>query len=123
MELRRREQDDAAGRAEQLDLGVVGKRRLGMRLDPRVDRAAIVEDYVLTERTLEHVLARMVGEEPYRESIEKSTFEALRPKPDTMLGFLDWLETEHGGARAWAEANGMTAEEISAFRSAMIDAE
>jgi hypothetical protein len=87
-----------------------------------VERQEIVDDYVLTERTLEHVLARMVGEEPYRESIANSTFDALRPKADTILGFLDWLDAEHGGARAWAELNGMTAQEISAFRSAMIEA-
>jgi protein-tyrosine phosphatase len=86
-----------------------------------VERQQIVEDYVLTERTLEHVLARMAGEEPYRESITSSTVDELRPRSTTILGFLDWLDTDHGGAREWALSNGMTAAEISAFRAAMIE--
>lgn len=86
-----------------------------------VERQQIVEDYVLTERTLEQVLARMAGEEPYRESITSSTVDELRPRSATILGFLEWLDTEHGGARTWARTNGMTAPEIAAFRTAMIE--
>lgn len=85
-----------------------------------VDRGEILADYVLSERTLEHVLARMVNEEPYRTMITSATFDQLRPKSETLLGFFGWLDREHGGAQSWLEQNGMTSDEITAFRSAMI---
>lgn len=86
-----------------------------------VDRAAIVEDYVLTEVSLQPVLARMAEQEPYRERITSAGFAALRPKASTLIAFLTWLDAEYGGARRWVLDHGMTSAEIEAFRSALIE--
>lgn len=84
-----------------------------------VDDEHIVDDYVLTERTIGVILARLRGSGPYVEALADTSDEDQRPRAETMRAFLAWLHA-NGGAAAWLEANGLPAAEIEAFRADLI---
>ena len=81
---------------------------------------AVVADYVLTQEALEPIMTRLLEIPVYAEMLAGSTVEDQSPRADNIAGFLTWLD-EHGGAEAWLTTHGITAAEISAYRSAMLD--
>jgi protein-tyrosine phosphatase len=80
----------------------------------------IVADYVLTDRAVLDIMARLRARGPYAEMLADSTDEDQRPRAEVMEAFLEWLRS-NGGAEGWLTANGVPAEEIEAFRVDMVD--
>jgi len=86
-----------------------------------VPEEAIVADYVLTERALVPMMARLRASEPYAAMLAASDDEEQRPRPETMRAFLDWL-SGHGGADGWLLDHGVPQAELEEFRLAMLEA-
>jgi protein-tyrosine phosphatase len=84
-----------------------------------VEDALIVADYVLTDRVVVDILARLRTAGPYAEMLADSTDEDQRPLADAMQSFLDWLH-ERGGASAWLEEHGVARADLEGFRTEMI---
>lgn len=80
---------------------------------------SIVSDYLQTGEVLVAILDRMRGEKPYREQIESSTLDALRPDGEALFAFLGWL-ARAGGTAAWLIRHGLSALEISTFGAVML---
>jgi protein-tyrosine phosphatase len=85
-----------------------------------VEPEAIAADYALTERGLARVLERLARQAPYTEMLLDYDLADHTPRSETMTAFLDWLERTHGGAEAWLLGQGLSPEEIAAFRAVML---
>ncbi len=72
-----------------------------------VERAVIVEDYVLTASRMELVLERILRTLGEDRRVEDLPANAFTVKASTMEGFLDRLDQRYGGARQWALAAGV----------------
>jgi protein tyrosine/serine phosphatase len=84
-----------------------------------VEDEAIVADYVLSDPSVEAILARLVGSELYREMLADASVESQRPQPAAMRAFLSSL-AERGGAEGWLAGHGLAAAELEAGRRAML---
>lgn len=103
-----------------------GKDRTGVIAALLLDLAGVVRDeiatdYAMTGNTLEIVLARLASLEPYRPSLYGTPIEEHRPYAATMHRFFDWLDDNWGGAEPWLLKHGMTSDEISNYRKAIVD--
>lgn len=85
-----------------------------------VEDSLIVADYVLTDRALGDILARLRRTGPYVQMLADSSDEDQRPLAEAMQAFLEWVDA-HGGAEGWLTDHGLPAEEIEAFRKAMVE--
>jgi protein-tyrosine phosphatase len=85
-----------------------------------VEARHIVADYVLTEAALKQIMARLTVTGPYVEMLAGASLEDQRPRAQHMESLLEWLDTEHGGARAWLEANGLSPAHLDAFREHLL---
>lgn len=79
----------------------------------------VVADYVLTEKALDSILARLGGIEMYAEMLGDRDRESQRPRAENMRGLLAWLESR-GGAVSWLLEHGITQREVDEFRAAML---
>lgn len=84
-----------------------------------VGRAEIVADYLLTERTLERVLARLAGAEPYAAVLGPSAYVEQRPRAEYLEALLDHVDRA-GGAESWLLAHGLTADEVARARASLL---
>lgn len=84
-----------------------------------VERRAVVSDYVLTHARMPAVLARLEAEAGRTRA---RTLPAVMYGADagTIESFLAGVERRFGGAIPWALAQGISEEEIEAFRTAML---
>lgn len=87
-----------------------------------VDRRTVVADYAATHANLvgawtEAYLARIPG----RPALPAHLIEILNGSPASVLDeLLDTLEREHGGARQYLLANGLTASDLDALRTRLV---
>jgi protein-tyrosine phosphatase len=92
-----------------------------------VERAAVVEDYVLSAEKVEQIFRRRVqtlGEE-MPENIDQH-----KPRAETMVAVLDRLDADHardaarggvdGGAAGWLRANGIDDSAIARLRERLV---
>lgn len=77
-----------------------------------VTHEAIIEDYMLTERGIRPILARVSNAAPYRAQLEGTRLEEHLPRPDLMHDLLDWLGAA-GGARRWLLEHGIPEAELA----------
>lgn len=80
----------------------------------------VVADYVLTQDALEPMMARLLAIPVYAEMLADSSIDKQTPRAANMVGFLAWLD-DQGGAEAWLLAHGLTADEVAAYREAMLE--
>lgn len=79
----------------------------------------IVEDYLLSAESVELVIARLVRMDVYAAMLADSSIDDQMPRAEHILGLLTWLD-ERGGVEAWLLEGGVSADEIAAFREAML---
>jgi protein-tyrosine phosphatase len=85
-----------------------------------VEKKIIAEDYALTATHLDAILIRQRNNpETARRMIEAP--QLFTAESQTMEKFLDDLYETHGGARNWALASGVSAEDIDALTSTLIE--
>jgi protein-tyrosine phosphatase len=84
-----------------------------------VSRSEIVADYLLTERTLERVLARLAAAEPYAAVLGPSAYVEQRPRAEYLHALLDHVDRA-GGAESWLLAHGLTVDEVAEARASLL---
>jgi protein-tyrosine phosphatase len=82
-----------------------------------VDRALIVEDYLLTAERIDEILARLRSTETYRAELEGHDSQRHAPAPGTMERVLEIVDERLGGSVAWLEAHGFTRADLDRLRS------
>jgi protein tyrosine/serine phosphatase len=85
-----------------------------------VRHEAIVTDYALSARYTKLIVATLSGRPTYAASVSEQPRGSVETYPETMAGFLQQLDAEHGGAAAWLTANGLPAERLAALRAALV---
>jgi len=104
-----------------------GKDRTGvvvaLALDAaRVDRDAIVRDYVATADRVDAIMARLVSSPTYRSELEGHDPRTHAPIPGTMERLLELLDEGFGGAAAWLSGHGLTDAELERLQSRLAPA-
>ena len=107
---------------------VAGKDRTGLvvalLLDlAGVDRDTIVDDYVLTAKHAQVLLAELIeiGVGTYgrdREDVAR----LMQVRPEVMRGTIDHLHKQHGGAERYTQRIGMPKGTVDAIREALVEA-
>jgi len=72
-----------------------------------VDDEEIVADYLRTELNMPRVIERLRGWARYRDHMAAVPVEVYQALEHTIRGFLDGLDSLHGGAEAWAHSRGI----------------
>ena len=85
-----------------------------------VKRKTIVADYALTATHLDAILIRQGNDpEPARRMIEAP--QLFTAESHTMEKFLDGLYQQHGGARNWALASGVSPESLDELTTTLVE--
>ncbi|MRH89127.1 protein-tyrosine-phosphatase [Nocardia sp. SYP-A9097] len=84
-----------------------------------VPAEAIADDYVLTNERMQRVRDRLDALPSYA-GLPQANTGILAITPQVMLGFLENLHTDHGGAANWLLANGLSEEELQALQEALV---
>jgi len=85
-----------------------------------VERNVIVEDYVLTASRMDLILSRLRGAADAEARLAEIPQFLLRAEAVTMQTFLDQLHENHGGARGWALASGVSAASLEAMSTLLV---
>ena len=85
-----------------------------------VERNVIVEDYVLTASRMDLILSRLQGGADAEARVAEIPQFLLRAEAVTMQTFLDQLHENHGGARGWALASGVSAASLEAMSTLLV---
>lgn len=86
-----------------------------------VDRATIIEDYVLTGERIERVVARLGTRTSYAEAMAGVSLQQHQPRPAAMNAMLDAVDRRWGGTRGWLLANGWSEAGVDALVSSLRD--
>ncbi|MFF2552221.1 tyrosine-protein phosphatase [Nocardia sp. NPDC058058] len=102
-----------------------GKDRTGVLAAILLDAAGvpaevIAADYALTNERMQRVRDRLDALPSYA-GLPQANTGILAITPQVMLGFLENLYADHGGAAKWLLANGLSEAELREFRAAMVD--
>ena len=66
------------------------------------------------------MFGRLVGIEPYRDTLAGAVPADHQPHAATMLAFLDEIDRVHGGSEAWLVEQGLEPAVIERFRASMM---
>jgi protein-tyrosine phosphatase len=104
-----------------------GKDRTGvvvaLALDAaRVDRNAIVGDYLATAERINAIMARLVSSPTYRAELEGHDPAAHAPVPGAIERVFELLDQGFGGSAAWLSAQGLGNPELERLRLRMASA-
>ncbi len=86
-----------------------------------VETQEIVTDYLRTAENMDRIVARFRDWPRYREHLERVPPEVYRAEEHTIRGFLERLEVDHGGARAWATSRGLGEDVISRLAAGLLE--
>lgn len=89
-------------------------RLLGVRDDD------IVADYLRTAANMDRIVQRFLGWPRYRAHIARVPAQVYQAQEHTIVGFLDGLDRDHGGADGWATARGIGDAELAGLRAALL---
>ncbi|WP_395727547.1 tyrosine-protein phosphatase [Nakamurella sp.] len=82
----------------------------------------IVADYLRTATNMDRIMQRFLGWPRYREHMARVPAEVYRAQEHTIVGFLEGLDREHGGAHGWAQARGIGEPELTTLRTRLLTA-
>jgi len=85
-----------------------------------VVREEIVADYAETRTDLDSLLLQLRELPAYKDRVQALPEESLTAEPESMERFLDRLEADHGGARAYLLTQGVTESELAALADALL---
>ncbi len=86
-----------------------------------VTRDAIADDYAMSGDAVEPILERLSAQDPYRKMLEGYDPAEHMPHRQHMLDFLTRLHSNHGGAAAWLQTQGVDLALIQRFRAALLE--
>jgi protein-tyrosine phosphatase len=86
-----------------------------------VTEDAVVAAYLRTQHNLERIMQRLRRMPSHRDEVDKLPAEVYLADEPTIRAFLAGLEERHGGARAWALANGLPAEAIERLDRTLLE--
>jgi protein tyrosine/serine phosphatase len=87
-----------------------------------VDHQTIREDYDLTNRSLDGLMARVTAAgRPIEGDTVEQHQQLYGAPPAAIAGFLEHLKSEHGSARAYLESVGVTSAELDAIRDQLLE--
>ena len=82
----------------------------------------IVADYLRTANNMDRIMQRFLGWPRYREHMARVPAEVYRAQEHTIVGYLEGLDREHGGAHVWAQARGIGEPELTTLRTRLLTA-
>lgn len=85
-----------------------------------VDDDAIVADYVASEQNMPRIVERFAGWDRYRDHLAAVPPEVYQANASTMRGFLNRLDSDHGGAVGWARSHAIPDAAIDRLRAALL---
>ena len=86
-----------------------------------VDRQTIEQDYAVTARMIAPMIEELIAGAMARGADIESFKLLLGSEPETMAAFLDHLELAYGGAEAYLECAGVTAEQRARLRTRFVE--
>jgi protein-tyrosine phosphatase len=86
-----------------------------------VDRAAILDDYALTNDVVDTVLPHVTDSRSLPNQATAIPLAARVAEPAALAALLDHLDRDHGGAAAWLHAAGVEQFELDLLRQRLID--
>lgn len=88
-----------------------------------VPREEVVADYLASADRIGAILARLAASPTYAgdPAVTDPDPDRHRPRAETIIGFLDDLDAEHAGARAWLRAHGWTGADHAALRGRLVE--
>jgi len=78
---------------------------------------AVVADYAATGERIEAILNRLRRSPTYARDIDNLPAEAHRARPETMVAFLEQMDSRYGGVARWLTDHGLSAEELDLLRT------
>ena len=88
-----------------------------------VGREAIIADYALTGQRMKQIIARLLRLTTYRDmqALSRGVKGAATADEESMAAFLDELHARYGSGAGYLTAHGLTAGELAALRSALVE--
>jgi protein-tyrosine phosphatase len=78
---------------------------------------AVVADYAATGERTEAVLRRLRRSPTYARDLDGRPAEAHRARPETMVAFLEQMESRYGGVARWLTEHGVDARELDLLQA------
>ena len=78
---------------------------------------AVVADYAATGERIEAILNRLRRSPTYARDIDNLPAEAHRARPETMVAFLEQMESRYGGVARWLTDHGLSTAELDLLRA------
>jgi protein-tyrosine phosphatase len=88
-----------------------------------VERRAIVDDYVLTATRMDLIIGRLRRDPHFADRMDELPASVFAVEASTMERFLDGLEEQFGGARAWALGAGISESQVDVLAHLLIEDE
>lgn len=86
-----------------------------------VDRSAVLDDYEHSATAMPHLHTLLIGSDPTRADDIRALASVLAAAPRAALeSALEWLDINHGGARAYLIAAGVRPNVVSALRTLLL---
>lgn len=86
-----------------------------------VERAAIVDDYVLTATRMDLILGRLRRDPHFADRIDELPASVFKVEASTMERFLEGLDERFGGARSWALGAGVTESQFESLSHLLVE--
>ncbi len=86
-----------------------------------VERATIVEDYVLTATRMDLIIGRLRRDPHFAGRVDELPPSVFTVEASTMERFLDGLREQFGGAAAWALGAGVPPAHIDALADLLLE--
>ncbi len=85
-----------------------------------VRRDAVVADYTATAERLDAVLDRLRASKTYAADLEQAPAEDHVPRAETMVAFLEEVDSRYGGVLGWLSGHGFGASDVASLRVKML---
>lgn len=86
-----------------------------------VPREVVVADYVATGERIDLVLGRLRSSPTYADDIDRLPASEHSPRAETMQGFLERLDSDHGGVLGWLAAHGFDQDDVALLRHKLLE--
>ncbi len=82
---------------------------------------AVVADYAVTAERTEAIVARLLASPTYARDIGSKPADSHRPRPETMVAFLEQMDSRYGGVVRWLTDHSFDAEDMKLLRAKLLD--
>ena len=86
-----------------------------------VPREEVVADYVATGERIGQILDRLRSTPTYADDIDRLPAAEHRPRAETMRGFLERLDADHGGVLGWLAGHGYGPDDVARLRHKLLE--